>query len=339
MDKILSISIAAYQSENYIRQTLNSLLDERIIDEVEVFVIDDGGTDKTLNIANEYAAKYPKSFFLIHKENEGYGSTVNYSIAHATGKYFKCLDGDDWFSGKGFYELVVALRESEADVVITPYCRCVQGKKPVLRIYPVEKNREYREVSKLQEKNLCFYTWEITYRTEILQNIDLKLPNHMLYTDMVYNTIPFCVAETIQFLDKYVYCYRIGREGQSISLESRKRNLRDYLEICEQLCGFCREQRANKNYQYILRRTSRYCFSAIKSILLNPINENTLEIYKSFESMVQATCPDVEKYIFEVMTGKYVNLIKLIRKTHYAAYWLLGLVPFRKTLMSRWTRR
>ena len=96
-EKILTISVAAYNVEEYIRQTLDSLTDERVIGNLEIFVVDDGGKDSTLDIAKEYANIYPESVFPIHKENGGYGSTVNYSLAHAHGKYFKLLDGDDWF--------------------------------------------------------------------------------------------------------------------------------------------------------------------------------------------------------------------------------------------------
>ena len=94
MDKILTISIAAYNVEKFLRSTLNSLCEQTVIEDLEIFVVDDGSTDETLCIAQEYEKKFPDSFFAVHKENGGYGSTVNYSIAHATGKYFKLLDGD-----------------------------------------------------------------------------------------------------------------------------------------------------------------------------------------------------------------------------------------------------
>lgn len=61
--KILTVSIAAYNMEKYIRQALDSLIDERVIGDLDVFVIDDGGTDRTFEIAKEYAAKYPHSIF------------------------------------------------------------------------------------------------------------------------------------------------------------------------------------------------------------------------------------------------------------------------------------
>ena len=121
MEKILTVSIAAYNMEKYIRRALDSLIDERIIHDLEVFVIDDGGSDSTLDIAKEYASKYPNSIFPVHKENGGYGTTVNYSIQYANGKYFKLLDGDDWFDKNGLYELVNRLKKADSDIILTNY--------------------------------------------------------------------------------------------------------------------------------------------------------------------------------------------------------------------------
>ncbi len=106
MEKLLTISIAAYNVEGYIRNTLDSLIVPEILDKLEVFIVDDGGNDNTLQIAREYESKYPETFHAVHKENGGYGSTVNYSIAHATGKYFKLLDGDDWYLSRNLKRLI-----------------------------------------------------------------------------------------------------------------------------------------------------------------------------------------------------------------------------------------
>ena len=120
-EKVVTISIAAYNMENYIRKTLDSLLDERIIDDLEVLIVDDGGTDGTLAIAKEYAAKYPDSIFPIHKENGGYGSVLNYTVPRAMGKYFRILDGDDWLKTENLYDWVQLLKTLDVDLFFSPY--------------------------------------------------------------------------------------------------------------------------------------------------------------------------------------------------------------------------
>ena len=95
-EKLLTISVAAYNVEDYLDQALESLADPAYVNRLEVFVVDDGGSDQSLLIAKSYEEKYPDTFHAIHKENGGYGSTVNYSIAHATGelkqiRFYSCL--------------------------------------------------------------------------------------------------------------------------------------------------------------------------------------------------------------------------------------------------------
>ena len=70
MEKILTISVAAYNVEKFLRQTLGSLTDPRYVDKLEVFVVDDGGRDGSLEIARDFERQYPQTFHAVHKENK-----------------------------------------------------------------------------------------------------------------------------------------------------------------------------------------------------------------------------------------------------------------------------
>ena len=80
-EKLLTVSVAVYNVEGYITQLLDSVVSAKNKNEIEVLVIDDGGTDNTLNVALKYQEQYPSVIHAIHKENGGWGSTVNYGIA------------------------------------------------------------------------------------------------------------------------------------------------------------------------------------------------------------------------------------------------------------------
>ena len=67
-------------------------------EDVEILVVDDGSSDRTAEIADAYAEKYPTIVKAIHQENGGHGEAVNAGIRNATGLYFKVVDSDD--SGK-----------------------------------------------------------------------------------------------------------------------------------------------------------------------------------------------------------------------------------------------
>ena len=106
--KVLTVSIAAYNVEDYLKKCLDSFVDEGnpLMNAVEVIIVSDGSKDNTVSIAKEYQEKYPDTFVLIDKENGGYGSTINASLKKATGKYFKLVDGDDWVNTNDFYAFV-----------------------------------------------------------------------------------------------------------------------------------------------------------------------------------------------------------------------------------------
>ena len=90
MNKVLTISIAAYNVEEYLAETLDScIVHPNLQSYLEVLIVDDGSTDGTLEIAQEYEKEYPEVFHVISKENGGYGSTINAALKIATGKYQK----------------------------------------------------------------------------------------------------------------------------------------------------------------------------------------------------------------------------------------------------------
>ena len=217
--KTLTISIAAYNVEDYLEQALESCLIPSL-EELEVLVVDDGSTDSTAEIAAAFQAKHPGSIRLISKENGGYGSTVNAAISQATGRYFKLLDGDDWFDRDGLESLVSILRAGDADLVLTPYVRCVEGGAATLT------DQADGIEARVWDFDECPIPWRISmhsmaYRTEILRESGLRLEENMVYTDTDYVTAPLPLVKTVRISHVPAYQYRIGRDGQSMSMDGR----------------------------------------------------------------------------------------------------------------------
>ena len=155
MGKLLSISIATYNSALVINECLDSIVKSKYIDLIEVLVIDDGSKDNTRDIVQTYVKKYPKSVFLVKKDNGGYGSTVNTSIQIATGKYFKTVEGDDWVNTKGLDRLIEKLDKLDVDIIVNNYEEIVNDKKKYVDINnrnQYNKILNFNEINKKQEK-------------------------------------------------------------------------------------------------------------------------------------------------------------------------------------------
>lgn len=224
--KLLTITIPCYNSQDYMERAIDSAL--RGGNDIEILVIDDGSIDDTLQIARSYEEKYPDIVRVIHKENGGHGSAVNTGIQNATGIYFKVLDSDDWLDADSLQEVIDTLREMVSDgirldLLISNYVyeKPSKNKQKVMSYtVAIPKNRiigwkDFRHMTLSQ--NLIMHS--IIYRTKLLLDCELELPEHTFYVDNLFAYIPLPYVKKIYYLDVDLYRYYIGRSDQSVNEE------------------------------------------------------------------------------------------------------------------------
>ena len=320
MEKILSVSIASYNVEKFLRKALDSCNIPEILDRLEVLIVNDGSTDGTLEIAREYEAMAPQTFRVIDKENGGYGSTVNASIRAATGKYFRLLDGDDWFDRDGLVKMIGELEQAEEDMIIAQF----------KRVFEEDGHEELRdEAEDIPETVVRFdqlgdHEWftmhAITYRTKILQENGIRLTEHCFYTDQEYDLLPLPWVETVRIFPHVVYCYRIGRGEQSVSLEGLEKHYNDQTIVLKRLytvypdVGEKKTAKDRYIFNYFLLRT----FLQIRVLLV--ISESRLhkQELKNFIEFLKREQPLIYKEYRR--TSKILNILLA---TRYAAYGIL----------------
>ena len=234
MKKILSVSVAAYNLESMIRQCLDSFIRPEILEKVEVLVTDDGSKDQTREIVAEYEKKYPGSFKLIVQKNAGPGSTVNSGLAHATGKYFRMVDGDDWVNTNEMEAYLTYLEEHDTDMVCTSYC-CVDHETGEKRLEMLKTDIMDREIQFEQvAKDLFLAMHNVTYKTSILKENSIRLDNGF-YTDLEYLLFPTPYIHTVAFLSQTIYMYRVFLSTQSMSIKSLQKNVQMHRNVLEHL--------------------------------------------------------------------------------------------------------
>jgi len=277
--KLLSIAIPCYNSEKYMRKCIDSLLIGG--EDVEILIIDDGSTkDRTAEIADEYEAQFPTIVRAIHKENGGHGSAVNTGIANATGLYFKVVDSDDWVKQDAYFKILDTLRElagggQALDMLISNYVYEKEGERR-------KKVIQYRHILSVEK----MFTWtdchhflkghyilmhSVIFRTRLLQECGLKLPEHTFYVDNLYVFEPLPYVKNMYYLDVNFYRYYIGRQDQSVNETVMISRIDQQIRVTKLMIDYLvgRKSELVKNrrlYQYM--RNYLEIIMAVSSVLL-----------------------------------------------------------------------
>lgn len=223
--KVLSIAIPCFNSAEYMRKCIDSLLVGK--DDVEILIVNDGSNkDDTAKIADEYEKKYPNICKAIHKENGGHGDAVMYGLRAATGEFFKVVDSDDYLDKKSFLEVLNKLKEfirdkENIDMLLCNFVYDKVGvkKKKVMtykRNLPVNKKFEWEDIRPFHTGQYILMH-SVIYRRELLIENGLDLPKHTFYVDNIFVYQPLNAVKNIYYMDVNLYRYYIGREDQSVN--------------------------------------------------------------------------------------------------------------------------
>ena len=119
MNAKLSVIIPVYNGEDYIRECLDSIVNQSIgIENIEVIIVNDNSTDNSLNIINEYCSNYPNFKVITNKSQLGAGESRNKAIGEVNSDYLTFIDCDDFISLNAYEDSLSKINESGADLLI-----------------------------------------------------------------------------------------------------------------------------------------------------------------------------------------------------------------------------
>ncbi len=165
---LVSVIVPVYNVQDYIEKCLDSLVNQTL-KQLEVIVVDDGSTDRTSLIVDDYQKKYNAMIKVIHKKNEGVSIARNVGLESATGEYIGFLDSDDWVNFDMYEKLYQKAIKDNCDIVACD----------TLAIYPDKKiliESHINETSTIKDLMLKAYAviWNKIYKREIIKGIDFK---------------------------------------------------------------------------------------------------------------------------------------------------------------------
>lgn len=301
--KTITFAVPCYNSAAYMDTCIESLLS--CGDDIEILIINDGSTkDDTREKADAWQQRHPGIIRAIHKENGGHGSGVNTGIREATGRYFKVVDSDDWLDADAMKKVMAYLRlQAElacpTDMFIGNYVyeKVHEGTQKVMgyrNVFPQNREFGWSEIGRFsQSQYLLMHS--VIYRTDLLREIHLELPEHCFYVDNIFVYVPLPYVKTMYYLDVDMYRYFIGREDQSVNESVMMGRIDQQLRITKIMIDACdieNEVSERKLAQYM--RNYLAMMMCICSIFLRMINDaesegKRVEIWDYLKSKRPAT--------------------------------------------------
>lgn len=230
-----SIIIPVYNVQQYLNECLDSVVSQNFKD-YEVIMVDDGSTDDSGKICDEYAAKY-EQFIIFHQNNKGLSSARNYAIEHANGEYLIFLDSDDYM-GKDILSKLSRIADYKTpDIIECAFEKFHDETKDRLYYAPFLTKRDIYTGEDYLAENLkkdSLYEWlspKYVISNDYAKRISLRFPSGKKYEDVTTSVFHILEASKIVSTPEIIFHYRVGRPGAITARALRYTTEKDKIEI------------------------------------------------------------------------------------------------------------
>lgn len=208
---MISIIIPVYNVENYLRQCLQSVIEQTFTD-WECIIVDDGSKDRSGVICDEFA-KMDSRFAAIHQENRGVSAARNKGLQVAKGEYICFIDSDDWVSENYLSDMLKGMDEKSVDMVVTG--NVLEFSNGTIRTIKSDR-LQYLEIKKdftkvfINHIKLFYGPCSILFKHSILKRDNISFPEHLsLGEDMIFNLLYLNKINLIKLTPQANYHYRV----------------------------------------------------------------------------------------------------------------------------------
>lgn len=318
INKKISIIIPVYNSEDFLRTCLNSLI-KQTYKNLELIIVNDGSPKNCKEIATEYIKKDNRIKYVEHEKNKGLFQARVTGFEHSTGDYIAFLDADDYVSNDFYRELIEKAIETNSDIVFSKLV--MDYGKNDRRVYNLfdfpfeELNGEecYEEFYNQEGLN---FAWHITpnkiYSRRIWEKAVVeykKLNKHLIMTeDFAFSNVLFYYAEKVTKVDRVAFFYT-KHDGAStsvndITFKKASKNLEDLTTSFSFVENFLKEKNVYEKYKTKFEKWRALYCQMHKSYLLN-LNFNKEEKEK-LEEKFNKFCPKQ----FEVKNSGFFSSVE-----------------------------
>lgn len=210
----VSIIIPVYNVENYLHQCLDSAMNQTLR-EIEIICVDDGSTDGSRAVLDEYAAKDGR-VSVIHQENAGQAAARNNALKGAKGKYVLFLDSDDLLAETACQAAYEKAKASDADLVHFQYSAFGETSYSFTP-EPILLGEWTDPLKKVEMLHQIPAVWQYLYKHKLLEDNQIAFPEKQKFEDVIFVYQARFLANKIIELPEQLYRYRVG-SGYSTSV-------------------------------------------------------------------------------------------------------------------------
>jgi len=245
MNKKVSIIIPVYNVEKYIRQCLDSILQQTLKD-IEIIIIDDGSTDNSKEIVDEYQSLWD-NVMVFHKENGGQGSARNVGLQYATGEYIYFMDSDDYLEKNALESLYEEAHSKKLDILLFGAVIFTEEDALNDRMSQFAYSRIHCLNSVMSGKEAFCLTYpENEYVTSVclrfynrmfLERINLKFADGIIHEDEDFGVLSYVKADRVEIINENFYNRRL-RSGSTMIGKTPKKSIEGYFYAWEKVRAF-----------------------------------------------------------------------------------------------------
>lgn len=248
----VSIVVPVYNVEDYLKQCLESLVNQTYKN-IEIVCVNDGSTDNSLKILEDYKNRYPEIIKVVNKKNGGLAEARNYGVDNCNGEYIGFVDSDDWVDLKMYENMLSLALKNEADVVISDYTEVYIDKEVLVKDDSINTKMLY-------ESLVC----NKLFKKELFEKVKIRFPLGLWYEDNAVTYKLLFLANKVVKDNSSYYFYRRTRENSIMNSQNNPK-IYDMHKIGESLYDFFLKYNLSKEE----KEEIEYIF--IKNILFRQI--------------------------------------------------------------------
>lgn len=329
----ISVIIPIYNTAKYLEETLNSILNQTIIDDIEVLMIDDGSIDDSRYIIERYALDYD-NFYAYHKENEGQGIARNYGLDLANGEYIHFLDSDDYLVPEAYEKLYDLAISNDYDFVVGNVLRfnwysCWEDQLFKNSFGSLTGNTEFNSINEHPA-----LVWDTSasnkfYKKSFLDKNNIRfIKKKIFYEDLLFSINAYIKSDSFFYFDEFFYYWRSRQDSSSGSQSiSSIIKFKDRLEIILEIRELFKN--SNIHIQTLNKLYEKWLLHDLK-MFVKHINDHEPQYYEELLDEILDIIEDIPQNIKDGLKSYHKIIYKMIENRDIDS--LLYFAPLEDTL-------